>query len=68
MKPLIFLGQTFEQDEAFRKVFPAYYEHRALIRAGCDTPHKIELALYAKRKKGKRKGKKIGYSIRRKVA
>ena len=67
MKPLIFLGQTFEQDEAFRKVFPAYFEHRALIRAGCDTPQKIEVELHRRASKAKR-GRKMPYSIRRKRA
>lgn len=68
MKPYTFQGQVFTDDADFRKAFPAYICHLSLIKKGHDTAHKVELALYAKRKKGKRKGKKTPYSIRRKVA
>ena len=68
MKPYTFLGQTFTDDADFRKEFPPYFCHLALVKKGCDTPQKVEQALYDKRKKAKRKGKKIPYSINRKAA
>jgi len=68
MKPITFHGQTFTEYAEFCKAFPAYVSCIELIRKGHDTAHKVELAVYARRKKAKRKGKKIAYSIRRKVA
>lgn len=67
MKPLIFLGQTFAEDGDFRRAFPAYAHYVPLVRAGADTPHKIEVDLHRRASKAKR-GRKMPYSIRRKRA
>ena len=47
-KPLQFLGRSMSKAE-FEREFPAYANYLPLIRAGADTPHKVEVALYQKR-------------------
>lgn len=54
MKPLIFLGQTFAHDKDFKRAFPAYREYVALVRAGNDTPQKVETALYRMPRRARR--------------
>lgn len=54
MKPLTFLGRTFTVDEDFKRAYPAYGEYVAIVRAGADTPHKVEIELH--RKSSRRSG------------
>lgn len=55
MKPLIFLGQTFETEDGFKREFPAYATYAYLVRKGFDTPQKIEQELFRK-SQGMKKG------------
>lgn len=47
-KPLQFLGRSMSKSE-FEREFPAYANYVGLVRAGADTPHKVEVELYRKR-------------------
>lgn len=69
MTPLQFLGQSFDSEQDFRREFPAYAGYVALVRAGCDTPQKIEVELWRKNQRPGRKGARSGrVSKRRKAA
>ena len=50
MKPLTVLGQSFATEADFQRAFPAYQQYIAIVRAGADTPLKVEMALYSKQK------------------
>lgn len=67
MKPLIFLGQTFPTEIEFKREFPAYGQYAEIVRAGADTPQKVEVALYEKQRTSKR-GPWFGAMQKRKMA
>lgn len=46
MSALIFLGQSFTDDASFARAYPAYGYYAKLVRAGADSPHKIEIELH----------------------
>lgn len=55
MKPLVFLGETFADPADFGRAYPAYRSYYPLVRAGADTPQKIEVALYERSCEAKRR-------------
>ena len=60
MKPIVFLGQTFTDEASFKREFPAYFGFISTIRAGADTPHKVEVAVHRRQtpsKHGKQRAK-----------
>lgn len=59
MTPLIFLGQSFASEEDFRRAFPAYGNYVKLVKAGADTPQKVETELH-RQSKGLRNGLRRG--------
>lgn len=69
MTPLQFLGQTFDTELDFRREFPAYAGYVPLVRAGFDTPQKVEIELWRKnQKRGKKRAMSGRVSKRRKAA
>lgn len=55
-----FLGQEFDTPYAFGEAFPAYATYVALVIAGADTPHKVELEIHRRNQARKGKGKPLG--------
>ncbi len=68
MRPLVFLGETFTNDEEFRRRYPAYANYIAIVRDGADTPHKVEIVLHRKAKRGKKGKPRIGHVKRKRAA
>lgn len=66
-KPLTFLGQTMSESE-FRREFAAYATYVPLVRAGADTPHKVELEIWRQNQRRSSKTLKGRISKRRKAA
>ena len=67
--PITFNGQSYDTRADFVRDYPAYASDSAirLIRAGADTPHKVECADYAKRKPAARPGRGQSISIERRA-
>ena len=68
MNPIRFLGRTFDTEQDFKREFPAYAGYVPLVRAGNDTPQKVEIALWQQNQKRGRKALKGRISKRRKAA
>ena len=51
--PVTFMGQTFESEADLHRAYPAYSQYVHLIRKGADTPHKVEMALFARAPRAK---------------
>lgn len=63
---LTFLGHTFEEAQDFQRAYPKFASYVREVRAGADTPHKLEVAVYEKRKRAKKGRRMASYSITRK--
>jgi len=56
-RPIRFLGKAFTSEAEFMQAFPAYGSHGCIraIRAGCETPHEVEVWLYEQSPEARRR-------------
>lgn len=64
---LRFLGQTFDNDAAFRQAYPAYSGYVPIVLAGADTPLKVEVELWRRNRHSSAKSR-VGTVRKRRAA
>lgn len=67
-KKLVFLGREFDTDGEFATAFPAYGHYASMVRAGADTPHKVEVEIYRRNCRNRTSAARLGAIKKRRRA